>query len=588
MGKDEHKIAAIYSRKSKFTGKGESIGNQVQFCKEYAATQLKDKNITEFLIYEDEGFSGGNINRPEFQKLMDDSKAKKFDILICYRLDRISRNVADFSTTLETLQKYDIDFVSIREQFDTSTPMGRAMIYIASVFAQLERETIAERVRDNMLELSKTGRWLGGQTPLGFESEKFAYIDDEFKERSMYKLYPVKEEMDIVKLMFSKYLETGSIHMVLQYLLNNNIKGKNGGEYASMSVADILRNPVYVKSDDNVINYLKNKGINICGTPNGNGILIYNKKNSKNKYKDTTEWFAAISKHKGVISSEQFIKVQICLDKNSKKHNPRLGTSKKSLLSGILKCAVCGSPMRISYGREKKDGSEKIYYYMCNMKAMSAKHRCNNPNVRGDYLEKQVIDKLKSLNTDIVIKELENYKKELASMKTSSLQNNIKKNIEEKRKEMDTLIYQLSKLDKSIASDFIVKKIEALGEEIVELEQKEKKLQYSKTVNDSSSLNINIILETLNNFNTFFNSVDSLKNDEETIIKKRYLIEMLVDKITWDGRTETIDIELWGFKKKNNSWINNGGKMSQFSKACMVMTWKINIFMCTIFICYIN
>ena len=78
---------------------------------------------------------------------MNDVSLKKFDILICYRLDRISRNVADFSSTLETLQRYNVDFVSIREQFDTSSPMGRAMIYIASVFAQLERETIAERVK---------------------------------------------------------------------------------------------------------------------------------------------------------------------------------------------------------------------------------------------------------------------------------------------------------------------------------------------------------------------------------------------------------------------------------------------------------
>ncbi|WP_297430759.1 recombinase family protein, partial [Clostridium sp.] len=126
-------IAAIYSRKSKFTGKGESIENQIQMCREYSNTNLKNKNITEFLIYEDEGFSGGNTNRPEFQKLMEDAKSKKFDILICYRLDRISRNVADFSSTLELLQNNNIDFISIREQFDTTTPMGRAMIYIASV-----------------------------------------------------------------------------------------------------------------------------------------------------------------------------------------------------------------------------------------------------------------------------------------------------------------------------------------------------------------------------------------------------------------------------------------------------------------------
>ena len=151
---------AIYSRKSVFTGKGESIENQIEMCKEYFSRL--NRNDVEYFIYEDEGFSGGNINRPRFQQLLKDIKKNSFDALICYRLDRISRNVADFSTTLELLQEHNVDFISIREQFDTSTPMGRAMVYIASVFAQLERETIAERIRDNMLQLSKTGRWLGG------------------------------------------------------------------------------------------------------------------------------------------------------------------------------------------------------------------------------------------------------------------------------------------------------------------------------------------------------------------------------------------------------------------------------------------
>jgi Site-specific recombinases, DNA invertase Pin homologs len=179
--------AAIYSRKSKFTGKGDCIENQVQLCKEYGGRL----NIAEFLIYEDEGFSGGNLDRPEFQRLLKDAQDKRFDVLICYRLDRISRNIGDFSNLINELENLKINFISIREQFDTSTPLGRAMMYIASVFAQLERETIAERIRDNMLELAKTGRWLGGQTPLGFESEEVKYMDSEFKERVMHKLSPI-------------------------------------------------------------------------------------------------------------------------------------------------------------------------------------------------------------------------------------------------------------------------------------------------------------------------------------------------------------------------------------------------------------
>ncbi|WP_423741039.1 recombinase family protein [Faecalibacterium sp. 7] len=103
-------------------------------------------------------FSGGNLNRPDFKKMMTAAKDRKFKAIVVYRLDRISRNISDFSSLIEELGRLGIDFVSIRESFDTSSPMGRAMMYIASVFSQLERETIAERIRDNMHELAKTGR----------------------------------------------------------------------------------------------------------------------------------------------------------------------------------------------------------------------------------------------------------------------------------------------------------------------------------------------------------------------------------------------------------------------------------------------
>ena len=175
---------AIYSRKSLFTGKGESIENQIQMCREYILSNIGIES--QIFIYEDEGYSGGNTDRPKFQEMIKDIKAGKINRVVCYKLDRIGRSVAQLSNMFELLDKYNCSFTSITEQqFDTTTPMGRAMINIASTFAQLERETIAERVRDNMIGLAKTGRWLGGQSPLGFFPEKFTYIDEEFKERTL-------------------------------------------------------------------------------------------------------------------------------------------------------------------------------------------------------------------------------------------------------------------------------------------------------------------------------------------------------------------------------------------------------------------
>ena len=166
----------IYSRKSVYTGKGESIENQVEMCKQYIYTKFPNTINANIFVYEDEGFSAKNIDRPQFQKMLQDIPMQKPNFLVCYRLDRISRNVSDFSSLIEGLNDWGISFVCIKEEFDTSKPMGKAMMYIASVFAQLERETIAERVRDNMLMLARTGRWLGGTTPTGYRSKKHQEI----------------------------------------------------------------------------------------------------------------------------------------------------------------------------------------------------------------------------------------------------------------------------------------------------------------------------------------------------------------------------------------------------------------------------
>ena len=162
---------AIYSRKSKFTEKGESIENQIEMCKQYLQLHYGEDAAKEALVFEDEGFSGGTLDRPCFKKMMEAANRESFSAIVVYRLDRISRNIGDFAKLIEQLNALGTGFISIKEQFDTSSPVGRAMMYISSVFSQLERETIAERIRDNMHELSKTGRWLGGITPTGYCSE---------------------------------------------------------------------------------------------------------------------------------------------------------------------------------------------------------------------------------------------------------------------------------------------------------------------------------------------------------------------------------------------------------------------------------
>ena len=140
-GKDTRKYA-IYSRKSKFTGKGESIDNQITRCKEYLKFHYDIDDEDSIIIFEDEGYSGKNTNRPQFQIMLDACKRKEIKVIICYQLDRISRSVKDFSILSDQLAEWGISFVSVKESFDTSTPMGKAMMMITSVFAQMERENL--------------------------------------------------------------------------------------------------------------------------------------------------------------------------------------------------------------------------------------------------------------------------------------------------------------------------------------------------------------------------------------------------------------------------------------------------------------
>ena len=227
---------AIYSRKSRFTGKGESVGNQIELCRQYLRAHEPDAPEPE--IFEDDGFSGGDLNRPAFRRMMRAAEAGRFRMLIVYRLDRISRSIGDFTALIERLAQLNVAFVSIREQFDTSTPMGRAMMYIASVFSQLERETIAERIRDNLRELAKTGRWLGGITPTGFASEAVQAVTVDGRTKRACRLRLLPEEAETVKAMYSLFARLGSLTAVVKGLQERGITTKNGNAFTRHAVRD--------------------------------------------------------------------------------------------------------------------------------------------------------------------------------------------------------------------------------------------------------------------------------------------------------------------------------------------------------------
>lgn len=524
------KIVGVYSRKSKFTGKGDSVENQIEICKKYI-TNIYGDNI-EFQIYEDEGYTGSNLFRPQFSKLIEDIKNGEIDILVCYRLDRISRNVADFSSTLDLLTQYKCSFISVSEQFDTSTPMGRAMIYIASVFAQLERETIAERVTDNMLEMAKNGKWTGGKFPLGFRSKKVKYVDDNDNTREYTKLIKDDNESEFVNFLYTKYLELGSLHKLEVYTYQNNLKSKSNILLEKSSLSLILRNPIYVKSSNEVIGYLKDNDWLVYGNPDGvHSLLTYNKtqqikkngKTSKIK-KPLNERIAAMSSVEGFIDAHTWLKVQKQLDENKDKF-PRLGKTNNALLTGKLICGCCGEYMLVTHGRISKTTGEKLFYYTCSLKKKSKRKLCNNGNSKASEIEQSVLFSLKQLSANK--KDFINDIKK--GLKTSSLdikseKLSLEKSILQKKKQIDNLVNKLS-LDAEI-DEILMDRIKLLKREVSDLEEKTLTLSFEKEKDIIDSFNIELIESLLDKCG----NIDKLPKDEQ-----KDIINILIDKIYWYG-----------------------------------------------------
>ncbi len=530
--------AAIYSRKSRFTGRGESIENQIQMCKEYAINNI-GLSENDFVIFEDEGFSGGNTNRPEFKHMMSEARSKKIDIVICYRLDRISRNVSDFSQLINELEKYNVSFISVKEQFDTTKPMGRAMMYIASVFSQLERETIAERIRDNMLQLAKTGRWLGGVTPTGYKSEMLDKKDSSLKQTRIFRLKIISEEAELVKNIYNKFIIFKSITKVEKNLLENRLITKNGVDFSRFSLRFLLTNPVYAIADETLYHYLLGAGYEIYSDIkefNGvNGVMAYNKtRQGKNiqgeKYRDPKDWVIAVGMHHGIIPADEWIEVQELLQLNKTKAYRKVKNT-NALLSGILKCKNCGSFMRPKTMTRLNSKGEKVYYYICELKEKSNITRCDTPNINGNILDAIILEKVSSImgkyiptvNPNILLNRLGMQLGQNSEIKL------IKDKLAAAENEMKNLVRLVSKEADEKVQSMILKRMGSISQDINVYAGRIKQLNGISQKNDIKEGDQEKIIKLLSDPGyCIVNIMD--------INQKRSIVKSAVDVITWDGR----------------------------------------------------
>lgn len=507
------KTIAIYSRKSKFTGKGESIENQISKCNKFIEFKFEidsEKNIDTYI---DEGFTGRNENRPRYQELISKVKSGEIKHIVIYQLNRLGRNARDIHNTIQICTDLGCVIYSATEGFDSSTSFGRAVMGILASLAQLETEQLAERVKDNMYTLAKMGRWLGGQSPLGFDGVRKSYIDEDGKERSITVMQPNTDELKIVKLLYQKYLEEKSLSQVAKWSLTNNLKGKQGCDLDKSTINSILQNPVYVKSSPDVMKYLTSKRYEVCGEPNGNGLLRYGKND---------EAIVAVSKHKGVINPETWLETQAILKQNTEKA-PRIGKTKIALLTGILKCG-CGSPMQMRYGRQRKNGT-KPYYYLCSLKTNSGTTRCNAPNINGELLEEKLISYLKMYNKDTLIEELKNLLNDTNQLESLVSTESLDAEISKHNKSMKQLLEKLKVVEDNEIVNIIISEMTSVKDHIKKLEEKK-----SELLNTQSEISLcqSDLLNIINLLDDFNNSYDNLKIEE-----RKQQLNILFDSIIY-------------------------------------------------------
>ena len=565
MKRNEDRIA-IYSRKSKFTGKGESIGNQIELCRDYVHNMFGAGYADRCVVFEDEGFSGGNLKRPGFQKMMEEVRNHKFKAIVVYRLDRISRNISDFTGLIDELTKLEVSFVSIREQFDTSTPMGRAMMGIISVFSQLERETIAERIRDNMHELAKTGRWLGGNTPTGYVSESVSTVTVEGKTRKACKLKLVPEEAEIIRMIFDLYTATDSLTAVEAELLRRRLKTKKGNDFTRFSIKAILQNPVYMTADMDAHRYLMEREVYLFSEPAAfdgvHGMMVYNRtdqvKGKAITYLPMTEWIVAVGRHPGLIPAKQWIAIQQSLERNKSKgyRKPR---NNEALLTGLLFCA-CGERMYPKLSQRKTADGQPIYTYVCKMKERSKRERCSRRNANGNILDAAIIEQIKSLteHDSSFITQLERsrqfytgnreqYDSQLADLRAEYGSN---------EKTVNGLIDSLGMIGESVARPRVLKRIEELSEVNREIENRIHELEGLTEANALSDMEFDLLRQMLSMFHT---SIDGMSIEE-----KRAAIRTVVRKVIWDG--DIVHVVLFGADEKEVEYPDLSGTFAEPSK----------------------
>lgn len=487
---------AIYARQSREKDGSLSIEQQIETCKKKCGKNIK-------IFDKDEGWSGKDTDRPDLQRLIQEVQAGIIKKVVVYKIDRLSRNVQDFYELWNMFSKYDCDVISATQDLDTTTSLGRAMVGMLAIFAQMERENIQARIKDNFYYRIQDGRWAVGSVPFGYR-----LIHDEQKRPQ---LDPQPDELKEVKKVLMMYAEdnTCSIWKIHSQIIEDGFTGRDGKMFSHEKLRRMLMNPIYAKADDVLYEYLKTKGVNFLNKKEeydgSRAVNVVGKGGTHHMFDEVglNGATAYLCNAKGVISSRYYIIIQKRMRENQ---TNRPIVAKKNLMeeySGFLKCATCGYMI----GMRKKPtlSCSRSPRILCNTSYAGVRLE----NIR-ELAEKEIQIKINELH----VKVQEKIKKRAK----------IKKKIDKLQQEKTNY---LNLLGKSETLD------EELTDRILELQKKIDKEQLKLKV-DIDSRDIIEIRTGINTKNILYSQL--------TKEQKRTVLTVLIEKIIVqpDGKIEII------------------------------------------------
>ncbi|MDM0740102.1 recombinase family protein [Clostridium perfringens] len=508
------KIIAIYCRVS--TDEQAEFGYSIDEQKRLLEEWCKANDYIIYKCYSDRGISGKNIkDRPALKELLSDAKAGKFDMVISWKINRVSRKLEDVLKIVNILEKNNITFKSYSEPFETDTPAGRMQFQMMALIGEFERGTIAQNVKMGMIDKAKSGNWCGGRV-LGYDLVPNNSPEEEKKGKN--KLEINEKEAEIVRFIFNEYSKGKGYKAITNKMNKLGYKTKKGNNFSVGSIRDILNNPVYI------------------------GEIRYNVRQNwseKRRRNINPNPIRVKGKHEAIIDRELWDKVQLILE--SKKGKPSRIYDGEYPLTGILRCPKCGAGMVISRTTNTlADGTKKrIAYYCCGNWKNKGTSVCNSNTIRVDKANEYVFKKIEELVSNeamikAVVKNINKERKDKVKP-AKRLLGDIDKELEklDKRKRK---IFEAYEDDILTKEEFQTRKDE-LNEKIRILEEEKKPLLNTISEDVSEEIPYEFIKDILMNFSKILNSSVSREQQKK-------LLHMIISEITMNESREIDSIKL--------------------------------------------